>query len=199
MDSFIIVLPGGALKEVGWAILDCLGVCAYLQAIGFGTNSFWLSDGTRSLQSGGIPSLPAGYRLAVVPRVRGGMEGTAGGDGGSSALVEPRVPFAKYMEGDTHAQWQQAVDAQELLQKKIDVQTRIDALGEKKGQWLNGFVMHHGVDVRSTGQVVELIVCYMLFEKCDLDVATGRFISSMTSAHLNTSPGFQALMAKLEA
>ena len=91
------------------------------------------------------------------------MEATAGGNGGSHVPAEPRVPFAKYMMGDTHTQWQQAVDTRELLWTKIDVRSRIDAFGDNKGQWLNQFMSHHGIDVHYIGQLVELIACYMLF------------------------------------
>ena len=40
MDSFIIISPRGALKEVGRDILHGLGVRTYLRAIGFDPYSF---------------------------------------------------------------------------------------------------------------------------------------------------------------
>ena len=151
MDIFIVILPDGTMKEVGRHTLQGLGVCTYLRAVGFDPHTFWLRGGMRPLRSGVIPSFPSGFRLAIILRVHGGMEVNAGGNGGSHVLVEPRLPFATYLMGNTHAQWQQAVDTRELLWTKIDVESRIDALGDNKGQWLNRFMLHHGIDNRSTG------------------------------------------------
>ena len=51
MDSFIIILQGGVLKEVGRDIVHNLGVHTYLPAIAFDPHSFWFTNRTRSLQS----------------------------------------------------------------------------------------------------------------------------------------------------
>ena len=85
------------------------------------------------------------------------------------------------------------------MRAKIDVQSRIHALGHNKGQWLYLFMSHHGIGVYSTGQVVELIACYMLFDNCDLDVASSKFVVSVSPASTNISLEFHTLMAKLEA
>ena len=85
------------------------------------------------------------------------------------------------------------------MRPKIYVQSRIDVLGDNKGQWLNRFMSHHGIDVHYTGSVVEIIACYMLSENCDLIVTSGKFVVSMGPAPTNISPEFQALMAKLDA
>ena len=58
---------------------------------------------------------------------------------------------------------------------------------------------HDGIELHHTRQVVELILCYICLEKCDLDMTSGRFVVSLALAPGNISPDFETLIAKLEA
>ena len=90
----------------GRHIVQGLGVCSYLRAVGFDPHTFSLTDGMRPLRCGGIPSLPSTFRLAITSRLHGGMEANAGGNGGSHVPADPRVPFAIYVSPTTCAHWQ---------------------------------------------------------------------------------------------
>ena len=78
------------------------------------------------------------------------------------------------------------------------VHAQLDALVETKGQRLSCFMAHHGMDVNSMGQIVGRTACYMLSEKCDLDVACGGFFFMASPTPVNTSPEFEAPIAKFE-
>ena len=85
----------------GRHIVQGLGVCSYLRAVGFDPHTFSLTDGMRPLRCGGIASLPSTFRLAIISRLHGGMEANAGGNGGSHVPADPRVPFATLMRWKT--------------------------------------------------------------------------------------------------
>ena len=198
--------------------------CTVARLWGCGEDDFWMSCEGRVLADD-MKLPPDGGHVQVRMRGVGGMhpgfatpneieealreeeerKGTArdGSPSGSKAVKKDKgigkkmVSFREYTQSELHAQWSLVAPQKDFMRLRMEIQTDLNKLVERRDEWVEKAIKAHGLE-RTTVELVEYIACYCLLEDLRFDVDTGNFAKAMEEDNEPSSSGINEVLKKLE-
>ena len=79
------------------------------------------------------------------------------------------ISFRQYTQSGIHAQWSLVAPQRNFMRLRMEIQTDLNTLGERRDEWEEKAVKAHGLEL-TTVELVEYIACYCLLEdlRCTL-------------------------------
>ena len=202
----------------GWVQVPCEGArqlrCAVVRLWGCGDDDFWmLCEGRALADDMKVPQ--SGSHVQVRLRGVGGMEealreeagrkGTAreGSPSGAKAAKKDKgkgkkmISFREYTQSGLHAQWSLVAPQKDFMRLRMEIQTDLNKLSDRKEEWVEKAVKAHGLEL-TTVELVEYIACYCLLEDLRFDVDTGNFAKAVEENNEQSPSGISEVLKKLE-
>ena len=83
------------------------------------------------------------------------------------------------------------------MRLRMEIQTDLNTLGERRDKWVEKDVKAHGLEL-TTVELVEYIACYCLLEDLRFDVTTGNFAKAVEEDNGPSPSGINEVLNKLE-
>ena len=107
------------------------------------------------------------------------------------------ISFREYTQSGLHSQWSLVAPQKDFIRLRMEVQTDLNTLGERRDEWVEKAVKAHGLEL-TTVELVEYIACYCLLEDLRFDVTTGNFAKAVEEESETPSHGINEVLKKLE-
>ena len=107
------------------------------------------------------------------------------------------ISFREYTQSGLHTQWSLVAPQRDFMRLRMEIQTDLNTLGERRDEWVEKAVKAHGLEL-TTVELVEYIACYCLLEDLRFDVTTGNFAKAVEEDNETSSSGINEVLKKLE-
>ena len=198
--------------------------CAVVRLWGCGDDDFWmlcegraLADDMKVPQSGshvqvrlrGVGGMHPGFatpnEIEEALREEEERKGTAreGTPSGAKAAKKDKgkgkkmISFREYTQSGLHAQWSLVAPQKDFMRLRMEIQTDLNKLGDRKEEWVEKAIKAHGLEL-TTVELVEYIACYCLLEDLRFDVDTGNFAKAVEENNEQSQSGISEVLKKLE-
>ena len=107
------------------------------------------------------------------------------------------ISFREYTQSGLHAQWSLLAPQKEFMRLRMEIQTDLNTLGERRDEWVEKAVKAHGLEL-TTVELLEYIACYCLLEDLRFDVNTGNLAKAVEEDNGPSPSGISEVLKKLE-
>ena len=107
------------------------------------------------------------------------------------------ISFREYTQSGLHAQWSLVAPQRDFMRLRMEIQTDLNTLVERRDKWVEKAVQAHGLELRKV-ELVEYMACYCLLEDLRFDVTTGSFAKAVEEDNGPSPSGIGELLKKLE-
>ena len=107
------------------------------------------------------------------------------------------ISFREYTQSGLHTKWSLVAPRRDFMRLRMEIQTDLNTLGERRDEWVEKAVKAHGLEL-TTVELVEYIACYCLLEDPRFDVTTGNFAKAVEEDNETSSSGINEVLKKLE-
>ena len=107
------------------------------------------------------------------------------------------ISFREYTQSGLYAQWTLVAPQKDFIRLRMEIQTDLNTLGERRNKWVEKAVKAHGLEL-TTVELVEYIACYCLLEDLRFDMSTGNFARAVEEESEAPSHGINKVLKKLE-